>query len=101
MLTETETAPDFELLNDEGNATKLSDFKGKRIVLYFFPKAMTSGWTVQAQGVRDDFSKYQASNAVVIGVSPDSVERQAKFKEKENLLVRSTQIPSSHNSRKS
>ena len=46
---------------------------------------MTSGWTIQAQGVRDDFSKYEAANTVVLGVSPDSVKRQAKFKQKENL----------------
>ena len=85
MLKEQDTAPDFELLNDEGNPTKLSDFRGKWIVLYFFPKAMTSGWTKQAQGVRDDIQKYQAANAVVLGVSPDSVELQAKFKEKEDL----------------
>ena len=85
MLKEQDIAPDFELLNDEGHSTKLSDFRGKWIVLYFFPKAMTSGWTTQAQGVRDDIQKYELANAVVIGVSPDSVERQAEFKQKENL----------------
>ena len=85
MLSENDVAPDFELLDDTGKPTKLSDFKGKRVVLYFFPKAMTSGWTIQAQGIRDDFPQYEAAGAVVIGVSPDSVKRQAKFKEKENL----------------
>ena len=85
MLNEQDVAPDFELLNDEGNPTKLSDFKGKKVLLYFYPKAMTSGWTTQAQGIRDDFQKYQDANVVVLGVSPDSVVRLAEFKEKENL----------------
>ena len=85
MLNEQDVAPDFELLNDEGNPTKLSDFKGKKVLLYFYPKAMTSGWTTQAQGIRDDFQKYQDAGVVVLGVSPDSVARLVKFKEKENL----------------
>ena len=85
MVNENDVAPDFELLDDEGKTVRLSDLKGKRVVLYFFPKAMTGGWTAQAQGIRDDFQKYEQANVVVIGVSPDSVERQAQFKEKENL----------------
>jgi len=85
MLNEQDVAPDFEVLNDEGNPTKLSDFRGKKVLLYFYPKAMTSGWTTQAQGIRDDFQKYQDAGVVVLGVSPDSVARQAEFKEKENL----------------
>ena len=85
MLNEQDVAPDFEVLNDEGNPTKLSDFRGKKVLLYFYPKAMTSGWTTQAQGIRDDFQKYQDAGVVVLGVSPDSVALQAEFKEKENL----------------
>ena len=85
MLNENDIAPEFELLDDEGKSVKLSDFKGKRVVLYFYPKAMTSGCTVQACGIRDEFPKFEATNVVVMGVSPDSVKRQAKFKEKENL----------------
>lgn len=85
MLNEKDMAPDFEVLNDQGEPTKLSDFRGKRVVLYFYPKAMTSGCTTQACALRDDFSQYQAVDAVVLGVSPDSVERQARFKEQENL----------------
>lgn len=85
MLNENDMAPDFELLDETGKPTKLSNFLGKRVVLYFFPKAMTSGWTTQAQGIRDDFPQYEAAGVVVMGVSPDPVERQAKFKAKENL----------------
>jgi peroxiredoxin Q/BCP len=85
MLNEKDVAPDFEVLNDEGQPTKLSDFKGRRVVLYFYPKAMTSGCTTQACALRDDYTQYKNLDAVILGASPDSVERQAQFKEKENL----------------
>jgi peroxiredoxin Q/BCP len=85
MVNEKDIAPDFELLDDTGKPTRLSDFRGQRVVFYFFPKALTSGWTKQAQGIRDDFPKYQAANVVVIGVSPDTVKDEAKFKAKEEL----------------
>ena len=85
MLNENDMAPNFEVLNDQGEPTKLSDFRGKRVVLYFFFFFMTSGCTTQACALRDDFSQYQAVDAVVLGASPDSVERQARFKEQENL----------------
>lgn len=86
MLNEKDAAPDFELLDDTGKLTRLSDFRGKNVVLYFYPKAMTSGCTIQACALRDDYSQYQQIDSVVIGVSPDSVESQAEFKAKENLL---------------
>jgi len=85
MLQEKDMAPDFELLDDNGQSTRLSDLRGQRVLLYFYPKAMTSGCTVQAQGLRDDFAEYQSADVTVIGISPDSVKRQAKFKEKESL----------------
>ena len=85
MLNEKDVAPDFEVLNDEGQPTKLSDFKGRRVVLYFYPKAMTSGCTTQACALRDDYTQYKNLDAVILGASPDSVKRQAQFKEKENL----------------
>ena len=85
MLNEKEIAPDFELLDDTGKPTKLSDFRGRRVVLYFYPKAMTSGCTVQACALRDDYPLYQEAGAVVIGVSYDSVGDIAKFKARDKL----------------
>lgn len=85
MLNEKDTAPDFALRDDTGQPVKLSDFRGQRVLLYFYPKAMTSGCTLQAQDLRDDIAKYQNAGVVVIGISPDPVKKQAQFKNKENL----------------
>lgn len=78
-------APAFTLPDQDGNKVKLSDFKGKKVVLYFYPKAMTPGCTVQACGLRDSQAELEARNAVAIGVSPDPVKRLPKFIEKEGL----------------
>lgn len=78
-------APDFSLLNQNGQSVSLSDFLGKTVVLYFYPKAMTPGCTVQACGLRDRLADYTAANTVVLGISPDSVARLKKFEAKENL----------------
>lgn len=80
-----DTAPDFELLNDEGQLTKLSDLRGRRVVLFFYPKADTPGCTTQACGLRDNFPVFQENNAIVLGVSPDSVADLAKWRTKQNL----------------
>ncbi len=85
MLEVGDTAPDFELLNDEGNLTKLSDYRGQRVVLFFYPKANTSGCTTQACGFRDNYETIAAANATVLGLSPDKPEALAKWKAKENL----------------
>lgn len=85
MLEIGDTAPDFELLNEEGNPTKLSDYRGQRVVLFFYPKANTSGCTTQACGFRDNYETIAAANATVIGLSPDKPEALAKWKAKENL----------------
>jgi thioredoxin-dependent peroxiredoxin len=76
-----ETAPDFEMLNDEGNPIKLSDFRGKKVVLYFYPADFTSGCELQACSFRDVYPKITDKNAVVIGVSPDNVDSHQKFRE--------------------
>jgi thioredoxin-dependent peroxiredoxin len=76
------TAPDFELPDQDGNAFKLSDLRGKRVVLYFYPKADTPGCTTQACGVRDHSADYEAADAVVVGVSPDPVKKVKKFHDK-------------------
>ncbi len=78
-------APDFEAINDEGKPVRLSDFRGKKVILYFYPKDNTSGCTKQAVGFRDHYEEIVAHNAVVLGVSPDSVESHVKFKTKYDL----------------
>ncbi len=78
-------APDFELPSDTGEMVKLSDFRGKRVVLYFYPKDDTTGCTAQACGFRDAYPQIAERNAVVIGISPDSVISHKKFKTKYNL----------------
>jgi peroxiredoxin Q/BCP len=80
-----ETAPDFELPDQDGRAVKLSDYRGQNVVLYFYPKADTPGCTTQACGVRDHLADYSAAGAVVLGVSPDSVAKVKKFHDKQGL----------------
>ena len=78
-------APDFELPSDRGDKVKLSDFRGKRVIVYFYPKDDTPGCTTQACGFRDSYPQIEEQNAVVIGISPDGVESHQKFKTKHNL----------------
>ena len=80
-----DTAPDFELPSDGGAPVKLSDFRGKRVVLYFYPKDDTPGCTTQSCGFRDAYPQIEEKNAVVLGVSPDGVKSHQKFKTKFNL----------------
>jgi len=78
-------APDFELKNQNGTAVRLSDFRGKKVVLFAFPKADTPGCTTQACGLRDEFPRLQTANAIVLGLSPDSPEDLLKWKQKQSL----------------
>jgi peroxiredoxin Q/BCP len=78
-------APDFELPADTGGTVKLSDFRGRRVVLYFYPKDDTSGCTAQACGFRDAYPQIEEKNAVVLGVSPDGIKSHKKFKTKYDL----------------
>jgi peroxiredoxin Q/BCP len=82
MVEEGKPAPDFELQTDEGERVKLSDFRGKPVVLYFYPKDDTPGCTLQACEIRDAWGDFEARGAVVLGVSPDTVESHAKFRAK-------------------
>ncbi|WP_174615976.1 thioredoxin-dependent thiol peroxidase [Virgibacillus ihumii] len=78
-------APDFTLPNQDGNEVSLSDFKGKSVVLYFYPKDMTPGCTTEACDFRDAQESFSELDAVIIGVSPDPVERHQKFIDKHDL----------------
>jgi peroxiredoxin Q/BCP len=79
VLSEGDRAPAFTLPDQNGEKVKLSDLKGQTVVLYFYPKADTSGCTTQACGVRDRRADYAAAGARVIGISPDEVEDVDKF----------------------
>ena len=78
-------APDFELPDETGTLRKLSDFRGKPVVLYFYPKDDTPGCTTEACNFRDDYSAYEKAGVTILGVSPDSVKSHVKFKEKFGL----------------
>jgi peroxiredoxin Q/BCP len=80
-----ETAPDFELLNQDGETVKLSDFRGQKVILFAYPKAGTSGCTTQACGLAENFPMFQDNNATVIGISPDEPKDLKKWQEKEGL----------------
>lgn len=85
MLNVGDTAPDFSLPDQHGAERRLSDFRGKKVVLYFYPKDNTSGCTTEAVGFRDIAEKLADNNAVVIGVSKDSVNSHRKFADKYSL----------------
>ena len=85
MVEPGDRAPDFELPDQDGKTHKLADYKGKNVVLYFYPKASTPGCTVQACGVRDHAADYESANAVVLGVSPDPQKKLRKFVDEEGL----------------
>jgi thioredoxin-dependent peroxiredoxin len=85
MFQPGDPAPDFELLSDEGQPVKLSDYRGQRLILFFYPKADTPGCTTQACGLRDNFPLFQEKNTAVLGISPDKVADLAKWRTKENL----------------
>ena len=81
-----DVAPDFSLLDERGLPVSLKDFHGKKIVvLYFYPKDFTPGCTAEACSFRDNYSSYEEKDAVVIGVSLDSVESHSRFSERNNL----------------
>ena len=85
QLTIGDTAPDFESVTDTDDKIKLSDYRGQRLILYFYPKDDTSGCTKQACGFRDHYPTIEEANAVVLGVSPDGVNSHQKFKTKYDL----------------
>ncbi len=78
-------APAFSLVNQDGKTISLKDFRGKRVVLYFYPRAMTPGCTVQACGLRDSAKALARLNVVALGVSPDQPKSLLKFRERDGL----------------
>ena len=85
FLQPGENAPDFTLPDSNNNTFSFSDYKNKNIVLWFFPKASTPGWTIQGEGFRDEFKSFQDKGYHIIGVSADSPTKQQKFVEKYNF----------------
>lgn len=84
-IKESMPAPDFELLDEKNTKHKLSNYKGKAVVLYFYPRDDTPGCTTEACNFRNDYSVYEKAGVVILGVSADSVKSHAKFKEKFHL----------------
>jgi len=85
MLKEGDQAPEIHLPTDAGDPFRLSDLRGKRVVLYFYPKADTPGCTTEACEFRDDLAQFARKGSVIVGVSPDKPAAQAKFKTKYGL----------------
>jgi peroxiredoxin Q/BCP len=85
VVSEGEPAPDFTLTSDAGERVSLSDFRGRPVVLYFYPKDDTPGCTAQACGIRDTYADFETAGAVVLGVSPDNEARHVKFRDKYGL----------------
>jgi peroxiredoxin Q/BCP len=84
-LTTGDTAPDFSLPDAQGNPVSLSQFRGQRVVLYFYPRDNTPGCTKEAQGFRDAYTEYQSRNIVILGVSTDNAKSHIKFVNKHQL----------------
>ena len=85
VVREGEPAPDFELTSDAGETVKLSELRGKPVVLYFYPKDDTPGCTTQACGIRDAYGEFERAGAVVLGVSPDNERSHVNFRQKYEL----------------
>jgi thioredoxin-dependent peroxiredoxin len=85
ILKKGDEAPAFELEDQHGNRVRLSDFRGRKVLVFFFPKANTSGCTVQAESVRDARQRFESLGIPRLGISPDSVQTQKGFDEKHGL----------------
>ena len=79
MLKEGSKAPGFNLDDQEGNSVSLSDFEGQKVLLWFYPKASTPGWTIEGQELRDEFQNFKDNNTVILGMSADSIKAQKNF----------------------
>lgn len=84
-LTVGDKAPDFSVNDQDGNLVNLSDFKGRKVVLYFYPKDQTPGCTAQSCNLRDNYERLQSAGYEILGISSDSEKSHRKFIEKQNL----------------
>ena len=89
-----DTAPDFTLTNDAGDEVTLSDLKDRKVIVYFYPAAMTPGCTKQACDFSDSIDRLQAEGYTVLGISPDKPEKLAKFRERDGLTITLLSDPS-------
>ena len=85
MLEVGSKAPDFTLDDQDGNPVSLSNFKGQKVLLWFYPKASTGGWTTEGQMLRDEYKNFQKKNTEIIGMSADSVKAQKNFCSKQEF----------------
>ena len=79
MLSIGSNAPEFQLSDQDGNMVNIKDFEGQKVLLWFYPKASTPGWTTQGQGLRDEFKNFKKYNTVILGMSADSIKAQSNF----------------------
>ncbi len=86
-LQPRDSAPDFSLVNDAGKTVSLSDFRGQRVIVYFYPAAMTPGCTKQACDFTDSIDRLRSDGYEVVGISPDKPEKLAKFRERDGLTI--------------
>ena len=86
-LQQGDTAPAFTLKNDKGETVSLADFAGQRVIVYFYPKANTPGCTTEACDFSDNMDQFKEASVAVLGISPDPVEKLAKFRDDHNLTV--------------
>lgn len=84
-LSPGDRAPDFTLQDADGNAVALADFRGRKVIVYFYPAAMTPGCTTQACDFRDSLDSLAAAGYAVLGISPDQPEKLAKFRERDSI----------------
>jgi peroxiredoxin Q/BCP len=87
-LSPGDTAPDFTLTDDQGSEVSLSDLRGQKVIVYFYPAAMTPGCTTQACDFSDNINSLHSAGYEVLGISPDKPEKLAKFREQEGLTIR-------------
>ena len=85
MLKEGSKAPHFTLQNQNGDSVNLSDYLGKKVLIWFYPKSSSPGWTIQGQKLRDEFDNFTNKNIIIIGISADSVKAQKNFCLKQNF----------------